>query len=101
MMENVRAALAARDAEALFRAAHTLKGSVSVFGAPEVVDAALSLETRARANAMADAEAAWAALQAALARFVPTLAALRERGATPGESAPAAPAGVDGGGGMT
>jgi two-component system sensor kinase len=86
MMENIRAALASQDAEALFRAAHTLKGSVGVFGAEEVVQAAVRLERMGRDNQHADAEGAWAALQAALARFLPTLSALGANGEQPGRA---------------
>jgi HPt (histidine-containing phosphotransfer) domain-containing protein len=74
MMENVRAALAARDADTLLRAAHCLKGSAGVFGAEEVAAAAGRLEAMGRQNDLAEGEDAWAALQAALARFLPTLA---------------------------
>ena len=44
----VRDALDAQDAMAVARSAHTLKGSVGVFGAKSAVDAAQTLETAGR-----------------------------------------------------
>src|SRR5436190_16020451 len=46
LREEVRAAVAAGDAAALRRSAHTLKGAASNFGAAAVVAAALQLEIR-------------------------------------------------------
>ena len=48
LLETMRNALAAGDAKALERAAHSLKGSASNFGAYACVEAALDLERMAR-----------------------------------------------------
>ena len=48
MMSHIEQAIAARDADALGRSAHTLKGCVSNFGAAEVYEAALNLEKLGR-----------------------------------------------------
>ena len=55
MMSSIEQAIAARDAEALGRSAHTLKGCVSNFGAAEAYDAALNLERLGRAGDLASA----------------------------------------------
>ena len=47
-LADIRSALAANDAEALCRSAHTFKGAVANFEAPPVVEAALELEAIAR-----------------------------------------------------
>ncbi len=49
-IQAVRRALADRDADAVYRAAHALKGSAGNFGAPEVVSRANRLEALAREN---------------------------------------------------
>ena len=48
MMEAVRTAVAKRDADKLEKAAHRLKGSVSIFGANTVSQTALELEKQGR-----------------------------------------------------
>jgi len=50
MVEEIRAAAADRDAAGLHRAAHTLKGSVAVLGAPAVGEIAYALECAGRAE---------------------------------------------------
>ena len=49
-IQAVRRALEAHDAEALYKAAHALKGSAGNFGAPDVVSRAIRLEAVAREN---------------------------------------------------
>src|SRR3977135_3259564 len=49
-IQAVQSALADRDADAVYRAAHALKGSAGNFGAPEVVSRANRLEALAREN---------------------------------------------------
>jgi PAS domain S-box-containing protein len=66
-------AIARNDANALHRAAHMLKGSVSNLCAPTAVSAALRLETIAREGKLADAPEAFAALETALDRLKPQL----------------------------
>ena len=50
LLANVRQAASARDAEALERAAHALKGSCANFGATAARDAAFALEQRGRSR---------------------------------------------------
>ena len=76
LMAEVQAAVAAQDAQALRRAAHTLKGAASNFGAAAVVAAAFELESMGRTGDVAAAApvcdrlaAALVALEAALARL--------------------------------
>ncbi|MDQ5851613.1 MAG: Hpt domain-containing protein, partial [Chloroflexota bacterium] len=75
---QIKEAMARRDAKVLERAAHTLKSSVGTFGAKAAFGAALRLEMVGRSGDLADAEAAYAELEAELARLEPALAALRE-----------------------
>jgi len=69
MVSEVRDAIDAKDAEALRRAAHALKGSVANFGAGGAVDAARRLETMGAAGNLADARAALSELEQALDAF--------------------------------
>jgi HPt (histidine-containing phosphotransfer) domain-containing protein len=73
MWQNVRDALALGDAVKLSRAAHTLKGSVGVFGAKTAREAAEHLEQLARAGNLAQAAEAVTQLEAELERLKPTL----------------------------
>jgi PAS domain S-box-containing protein len=77
MVEEIRAAAAARDLDALMKSAHTLKGSCGLLGAHAAQQAALRLETMARDQQAADAEAAVAALEQAMAAL---LEAFRQQG---------------------
>jgi HPt (histidine-containing phosphotransfer) domain-containing protein len=54
LLLEAEAALIAGDAGRLQRAAHTIKGSVSNFGATDAVDAAYKLELAAKAGNLAD-----------------------------------------------
>jgi CheY-like chemotaxis protein/HPt (histidine-containing phosphotransfer) domain-containing protein len=56
MLEELRAAIAADDAATVRRAAHTIRGSASIFGAAAVVRAAGTLEKNARAGDLAGAQ---------------------------------------------
>ncbi len=76
LMEEIRAAVSAGDAHGLERAAHTLKGSVSNFGAEAARAAALRLESMGRAGDLAPASEAYTALQNEIARFNAALCAL-------------------------
>ncbi len=69
MMSEIRRAIEARDAEALRRAAHALKGSVANFGASRPVEAARTLEKLGIDRDLAGAAAALNALQIALDEF--------------------------------
>ena len=71
----VRAAVAARDPEAIRRAAHAMKGSAANFDATPTVSAAAELERIGRAGDLAQVEEVFVRLEAESARLV---AALRE-----------------------
>ncbi len=69
-------ALAAGNGGEARRLAHTLKGAAGTFGGTEVVETAHELEQIARLGRLADAPAALAALETALARLHEALLAL-------------------------
>ncbi len=73
---DLESALRRGDWAAVQVTAHALKGSVSIFGATAAFEAALRVENLARLGELNQAEAAWAALQEAIARL---LAALRDK----------------------
>jgi two-component system sensor histidine kinase/response regulator len=73
MWQSVRDALSQGDALKLRRAAHTLKGSVGVFGAQAARAAAERLEQLARTGDLQSAAEAVAQLEAELERLKPTL----------------------------
>jgi CheY-like chemotaxis protein len=75
-MAEIRRAISQRDATKLEQWAHTLKGSVGNFGAREAFDAAGRLERDGRDQDWVQAEADWAALEAAIDRLKPALVAL-------------------------
>lgn len=79
MLGQVRQAAASRDARALERAAHTLKGSVGNFGAERAFQAALRLERMGRVNDLLGVEEAFATLEAEIVRLQPALTALAEK----------------------
>ena len=59
LMKRIRRAITDKDASELQRAAHTLKGSVRIFGAKRPAAAAQRLETMGREKNLLDAEHAW------------------------------------------
>ena len=69
MTEELRQAVRQRDAAVVRRLAHTLKGAVGNLGATGVARLALALETLGRTGELAEAAAAFAALEEALARM--------------------------------
>jgi two-component system sensor histidine kinase/response regulator len=73
MWQNIRDALFQGDAAKLCRAAHTLKGSIGVFGAQSAREAAERVEQLARTGNLAQAAGAVAHLEAELERLKPTL----------------------------
>ena len=79
LLARLAQALAAQDADALARAAHTLKSAVGNFPAPAAVEAAHRLETRARGGDLREARADIAALEGALLSVSAVLAALVRR----------------------
>jgi PAS domain S-box-containing protein len=75
VLEEIRSAIAVGDSKTLERAAHTLKGSVSVFGADAARVAAQKLENLGRESSADGAEACCAALEAEVAQLSRELAA--------------------------
>ena len=76
MLEEVGQAVAAGDTEALYRSAHTLKGSVGVIAAPVVSELAFQLEQMGRSGDLSTSAGSFAALDAEVARLVAELEAL-------------------------
>jgi len=77
LVEEIRRAAYARDAAALQRAAHTLKGSVGNFGAEGTFEAAYQLEKMGRSGDLTGVEDAVLRLGAELDRLTPALTAIR------------------------
>ncbi len=75
-LRDIREAVAHRDADALERAAHALKGSVGNFSAKPAADAALRLEVMGREGNLAEAEAAFAVLEKEIERLKSALVGL-------------------------
>lgn len=73
LLGDVRAAVAAADAESLSSAAHALKGSVGNFCADEASNAALRLELLGRSGDLEGTPEALRILEAALDRLGPAL----------------------------
>lgn len=86
-LDAMREALTAGDAEALQRAAHSLRGSVSNFSAADAVEAAGRLETIGREGDLTNAPAACAALEREIARLVPVLLRVAHVGESAGHHA--------------
>src|SRR5262249_57965870 len=82
MLAEVKQAVDRRDAVALQRAAHALKGAVANFGAKVASEAAQRLETLGHDRDLADADRAYTALAEALERLRPALARLAEGSAS-------------------
>jgi signal transduction histidine kinase/CheY-like chemotaxis protein len=74
-LADIREALRRRDAPALERAAHALKGSAANFGAKETVAAAATLESLGRGGDIEGADAVYADLERAMSRLLGALAA--------------------------
>jgi HPt (histidine-containing phosphotransfer) domain-containing protein len=75
-LEKIRSALAANDASAVEHSAHSLKGSVSTFGATDVFESALALERQGRSGNLAGARDGLRTLENALQALRPDLEAL-------------------------
>jgi len=79
LLEEIRSAVAAGDAAALERAAHTLKGAIANFGADAAGQAAFHLERLGRAGELQPAREAVGALESEIVRFEEALVALARR----------------------
>jgi HPt (histidine-containing phosphotransfer) domain-containing protein len=75
-LERIEQAVRARDAEALERAAHTLKGSLGNFAAEAAFETALRLEKMGRSGDLTGAEGALQQLVIELERLRPALVTL-------------------------
>ena len=78
LMDVIRQALSAGDANAAYRGAHTLKGSAGNFDAHVAVALAQRLEARAREGNLEAAGGAFAALEAEMDSLLAALAGTRE-----------------------
>ncbi len=68
LVAKIKEAVTNNDPEVLHAVAHTLKGSVGNFAAPEAADAALHLENIGKTKDMTDAREALAVLERELER---------------------------------
>lgn len=78
-LDKIRDAVSAQDAHALEHHAHSLKGSVSTFGAQGAFDAALALERKGRNGDLAGIEEGLGRLESALGTLRPELETLQAR----------------------
>ena len=78
-LEKIRAAVSARDAAAIEHHAHSLKGSVSTFGAQSAFEAALALERQGRNGDLGDVDAGLSQLEFALGALRPELENIQGR----------------------
>lgn len=78
-LEKIRNALAANDASGVEHNAHSLKGSVSTFGAKGVFEAALALEKMGRGGNLSGAQDGLRTLEKALQDLRPDLQGLQAR----------------------
>jgi len=76
LLDELRTAAARGDAKIVERTAHSLKGSVSNFGASAAVDAAGTLESMGRSRELSNVQAGVRALEQALEALRPELEAL-------------------------
>ncbi len=77
--EKIKAAVAARNAKDLEHYAHSLKGSVSTFGANRAFEAAFTLEKQGRSGDLASAPDGLLQLEQALAALRPELVSLQAK----------------------
>ncbi len=73
LMSQIDAAVAQLDANAMQRAAHSLKGSVAIFGARDAITAAERLESAGRAGKLEDVNQLHAELQSRIASLMAAL----------------------------
>jgi HPt (histidine-containing phosphotransfer) domain-containing protein len=78
-LEMIRDAVARGDQSSLERHAHSLKGSVSTFGAQEAFEAAQALEKQGRIGDLAHAQEGLKRLEHALSALRPDLEALQTK----------------------
>jgi two-component system, sensor histidine kinase and response regulator len=88
LMGRIQQAIADKALAELDRAAHTLKGSVQIFGAGRCAAVAMQIETLAHDGDLAGAEAAWPLLAREMDRLMRQLAALGGPSAGPPPKGP-------------
>jgi two-component system sensor histidine kinase/response regulator len=76
LMGDMRDAIRRHAPAELQRAAHTLKGSLQIFGVKRPAAAVLRLETMGRDGNLTDVEAAWSALAKEIEWLLPQVADL-------------------------
>lgn len=76
MMKEIRDAMAAGDARAVERAAHSLKGCVANFGANSAFEAALAMERKGRGGDLSGIHELYAQLERLIGQLEPELEAL-------------------------
>lgn len=79
-LAEIKAALAARDAEAVGRFAHRLKGAVLQFCAPAALKAAMRMEEAGKAGDIAAASALYGELEAELTGLLDALRQVMDKG---------------------
>ena len=78
-LEKIRKAVAENDSSGVEHHAHSLKGSVSTFGATQVFESALALEKQGRGGDLSNAAENLSRLESALRALRPELEALQAR----------------------
>ena len=78
-LEKIKAAVVSRDATALEHHAHSLKGSVSTFGANRAFEAAFALEKQGRGGDLTNAQDGLLQLEKALEALRPELVLLQTK----------------------
>ncbi len=78
-LEKIRTAVAAHDPTGVEHHAHSLKGSVSTFGAKRAFDAALALERKGRSGDLTNVEEGFSNLECALGALRPELEEIQTR----------------------
>ena len=78
-LQKIRAAVAAGDQTDLERQAHSLKGSVSTFGAKDAFEAAFALEKQGRSGDLSNASEGLVRLEQALIALRPELEAIQAK----------------------
>ncbi len=73
LLEKIRQAVNRKDAKEIERAAHTLKGSASNFGASQAFKAALRLEQMGRENTLTDTQEAFRTLDQEIRRVLASI----------------------------
>ncbi len=98
---EIRQAIERGESEQVEHVAHELKGAASTFAAQATADAALRLEQLGRSGNLAEGEAAYAVLEAAVKRLIPALNAVATQHGVekPGGGRPSAHSATNGGNG--